>query len=210
MDREARRKLEDYRQNEAGPFENTLIDEFITGEFDRRELIRRASVLGMSVPVVGAAAGRGRRGAARVRRHSAPRSGEQRTASASHHPAAGRGIEPHTFDGPGRARDGRHLRRVPHARDNSKTSRCSGARDQLEAERRRDDLDVQAAPGRQVPDRPGDDCGRRRRDVQAAHRARARRRSRRSGPPLAGRDQQGRRPDRRVPPRGRRCRTSRT
>ncbi len=54
MDREARRKLEEYRNNEAGPYENTLIDEFLTGEFDRRELIRRASVLGMSVPVVGA------------------------------------------------------------------------------------------------------------------------------------------------------------
>jgi len=54
MDREARRKLEEYRRSEAGPFENTLIDEFLTGEFDRRELIRRATVLGMSVPVVGA------------------------------------------------------------------------------------------------------------------------------------------------------------
>jgi len=54
MDREARRKLEEYRQTQAGPFENTLIDEFLTGEFDRRELIRRASMIGMSVPVVGA------------------------------------------------------------------------------------------------------------------------------------------------------------
>ena len=54
MDREARRKLEEYRRNEAGTFENTLIDEFLTGEFDRRELIRRAGILGMSVPVVGA------------------------------------------------------------------------------------------------------------------------------------------------------------
>ena len=54
MDREARRKLEEYRRNEAGTFENTLIDEFLTGEFDRRELIRRAGILGMSVPVIGA------------------------------------------------------------------------------------------------------------------------------------------------------------
>ena len=54
MDREARRRLEEYRRNEAGPFENTLIDEYADGEFDRRELLRRASVLGVSVPVVGA------------------------------------------------------------------------------------------------------------------------------------------------------------
>jgi peptide/nickel transport system substrate-binding protein len=53
MDREARRKLEAYRRNDAGPIENTVIDEWMDGEFDRRELIRRASMFGISVPVVG-------------------------------------------------------------------------------------------------------------------------------------------------------------
>jgi peptide/nickel transport system substrate-binding protein len=53
MDREARRQLEQYRRNEAGPSENALIDDFIAGEFDRRELLRRASILGVSIPVVG-------------------------------------------------------------------------------------------------------------------------------------------------------------
>src|SRR5579862_804286 len=53
MDREARRKLEAYRRNEAGPIENTMIDEWLDGEFDRRELLRRASMFGVSVPVVG-------------------------------------------------------------------------------------------------------------------------------------------------------------
>ena len=53
MDREARRRLEDYRQNEAGPIENTLIDEFIAGEFDRSELIRRAGIFGVSASIVG-------------------------------------------------------------------------------------------------------------------------------------------------------------
>src|SRR6202165_4661188 len=57
MDREARRRLEEYRRNEAGPLENSLIDEYADGEFDRRELLRRASVLGVSVPVVGAVLG---------------------------------------------------------------------------------------------------------------------------------------------------------
>jgi peptide/nickel transport system substrate-binding protein len=53
MDREARRQLEQYRCNEAGPSENALIDDFIAGEFDRRELLRRASILGVSIPAVG-------------------------------------------------------------------------------------------------------------------------------------------------------------
>jgi peptide/nickel transport system substrate-binding protein len=53
MDRETRRQLEQYRHNEAGPFESTFIDDVIAGEFDRRQLLRRASLLGLSVPMVG-------------------------------------------------------------------------------------------------------------------------------------------------------------
>lgn len=53
MNRESRRRFEAYRRSEAGPIENTLIDEYIGGSFDRRELLRRASVVSMSVPVVG-------------------------------------------------------------------------------------------------------------------------------------------------------------
>jgi peptide/nickel transport system substrate-binding protein len=53
MDREARRRLEEYRRNEAGPIENTLIDEFAAGEFDRKELIRRAGIFGVSASVIG-------------------------------------------------------------------------------------------------------------------------------------------------------------
>jgi peptide/nickel transport system substrate-binding protein len=52
MDRETRRQLERYRHDEAGPFESTFIDDVIAGEFDRRELLRRASILGLSVPMV--------------------------------------------------------------------------------------------------------------------------------------------------------------
>jgi peptide/nickel transport system substrate-binding protein len=52
MDREARRRLEEYRK-EAGPIENTLIDEALSGEMDRRELIRRAGVYGVSASIVG-------------------------------------------------------------------------------------------------------------------------------------------------------------
>jgi peptide/nickel transport system substrate-binding protein len=57
MDREARRRLEEYRRNEAGPIENTLIDEALDGEMDRRELLRRATIFGVSASVVGSLLG---------------------------------------------------------------------------------------------------------------------------------------------------------
>jgi peptide/nickel transport system substrate-binding protein len=53
MDRESRRRLEEYRRNQAGPIENTFIDEVIAGEMDRRELIRRAGVYGVSASIIG-------------------------------------------------------------------------------------------------------------------------------------------------------------
>ena len=53
MDRDTRRRLEDYRRNEAGPIENTLIDEYMDGEFDRKELLRRAGIFGVSASVLG-------------------------------------------------------------------------------------------------------------------------------------------------------------
>ena len=104
-----------YRRDEAGPFENTLIDEFLAGEFDRRELIRRASILGVSVPGGRPAAGGGRRGRARVRRPRARR-GEHQPDPRRHHPAADRRDRAAHLRGPGRPRDRRHLRRVPDAR----------------------------------------------------------------------------------------------
>ncbi len=55
MDRESMLRLEHYRRTEAGPLEGTLIDEFVDGEMDRSTFIRRASVLGLSMSVIGAA-----------------------------------------------------------------------------------------------------------------------------------------------------------
>jgi len=52
MDRESRRRLGRYR-SEAGPYENALIDDWLSGEFDRRELIRRGTTLGLSIPTIG-------------------------------------------------------------------------------------------------------------------------------------------------------------
>src|SRR5580698_5823318 len=55
MDRETRRQVESYRRHQAGPYENTLLDELAAGEFDREQFLRRASVLGLSGGVIGAA-----------------------------------------------------------------------------------------------------------------------------------------------------------
>jgi peptide/nickel transport system substrate-binding protein len=54
MNRESRRRLEDYRRAHAGPVENTLIDEFAAGELDRGEFLRRATVFGLSASALGA------------------------------------------------------------------------------------------------------------------------------------------------------------
>jgi peptide/nickel transport system substrate-binding protein len=56
MDRESRRHLEEFRR-EAGPVENTLIDEFVDGELSRADFIRRATVFGLSASVIGTALG---------------------------------------------------------------------------------------------------------------------------------------------------------
>jgi peptide/nickel transport system substrate-binding protein len=55
MDRESMMRLEQFRRTEAGPLEGTLIDEFVDGEMDRSTFIRRASVLGLSMSMIGAA-----------------------------------------------------------------------------------------------------------------------------------------------------------
>jgi peptide/nickel transport system substrate-binding protein len=54
MDRETRRAIEEYRRTEAGPLENTLIDELVRGELDRQEFLRRATMLGLGAGVIGA------------------------------------------------------------------------------------------------------------------------------------------------------------
>ncbi len=55
MDRDEMAKLDEYRLNEAGPLENDLVDEFADGEMDRGDFIRRATVLGLSMGVIGSA-----------------------------------------------------------------------------------------------------------------------------------------------------------
>ena len=57
MNRDEMGKLDEYRRNEAGPLENDLVDELAGGWMDREEFIRRASVLGLSMGVIGSALG---------------------------------------------------------------------------------------------------------------------------------------------------------
>jgi peptide/nickel transport system substrate-binding protein len=53
MEREIRRRVEEYRHGEAGPIENNLIDELVGGELDRQEFLRRASIFGLGAGTVG-------------------------------------------------------------------------------------------------------------------------------------------------------------
>jgi peptide/nickel transport system substrate-binding protein len=53
VDRESRRRYEEYRATVAGPVENTLLDEFGSGELDRSEFLQRATMLGLSVGAIG-------------------------------------------------------------------------------------------------------------------------------------------------------------
>ncbi len=53
MDRETTRRIEDFRRHEAGPLENNLIDEFIGGEMDRTEFLRRGTMFGLSLGMMG-------------------------------------------------------------------------------------------------------------------------------------------------------------
>jgi len=55
VDKERRRRFEEYRKHEIGPVENTLLDEFAAGDMDRGEFLKRASLFGLSAAGVSAA-----------------------------------------------------------------------------------------------------------------------------------------------------------
>lgn len=57
MNRDMMRHLDEFRRDEAGPLENALFDDLASGEMDRQEFIRRASVLGLSLSAIGTALG---------------------------------------------------------------------------------------------------------------------------------------------------------
>ena len=55
MNFEEMRRLDEYRLGPAGELENDLIDEFASGELDRRGFLQKATVLGLSMGVIGSA-----------------------------------------------------------------------------------------------------------------------------------------------------------
>jgi len=55
MDRDKMRELDEFRREQAGPLENALLDDLGSGEMDRQEFVRRASVLGLSMTMIGTA-----------------------------------------------------------------------------------------------------------------------------------------------------------
>ena len=151
--------IENYRKD-AGDLENEVIDEYRSGTMSRTELFKRGSVVGISLPMLGAAlrhARRRRRAVSRrssVVRDAADRAHlRRRLARAAAAAVARRARRLHAR---GRAARLRRQERGPAAH----------ARDVVEVVEQREDLDVPAPQGRQVPRGAALLGGRRRRDVQ--------------------------------------------
>src|SRR5262245_12417738 len=95
MDRESRRKFEAYRRDEAGPVENTLIDEMLAGEMDRSLFIKRGAMFGLSASVIGAAlAAAGEAPLAFAKSAPARAGGRLRVGCI---PPPAHGLDPHTY-----------------------------------------------------------------------------------------------------------------
>ncbi|TML70200.1 MAG: ABC transporter substrate-binding protein [Actinobacteria bacterium] len=95
MDRETRRRLEHYRRDTAGDVENTLIDEFLDGEMDRSDFLRRGSVFGLSLTTLGAVlAAAGEVPVAFARSTAAKVGGRLRVGCI---PPPAHGLDPHTY-----------------------------------------------------------------------------------------------------------------
>src|SRR5256885_919253 len=95
MDHEKMMQLEEFRRTQAGPLEGTLIDEFVDGDMDRSTFIRRASVLGLSMSMIGAALEAfGHTGLAKAAPVAASAGGRLRLGVV---PPPVTGLDPHTY-----------------------------------------------------------------------------------------------------------------
>ena len=169
MDRETRRQIEEYRRTEAGPLENNLIDELVDGELDRQEFLARATMFGLSVGDDGRAAR-----ATSVRQDAARRPRRRRVKAGGTIrvgiTAFGGSLEPYLLnEGGSLAFAGIPGEYLTFTNPQGRVVPC--ARDELEAERQRDGLDVPDPEGRQVPQRQDDDREGRRREHEAVRRA---------------------------------------
>ena len=148
--------------------ENHLIDGLVAGRVSRREFMRYGSVAGLSA-CRSSAASRQRsafRSTPRPARAAAP-GGTIRVAQ----------IVPAAAIDPGQdRRRRRHHRPIAGRRDPGPVGqgpdRAAGAGRELVAQQGRHGVDLQAAPGRQVPQRQGDDGRRRGRDLRPPGRSR--------------------------------------
>src|SRR5581483_6839337 len=95
MDREGRRKFDDYRQNDAGPVENTLIDELLDGETDRSTFVKRGAMVGLSASVIGAALAAAGEAPLAFAKPSTGRAGGRLRVGCIPPPA--HGLDPHTY-----------------------------------------------------------------------------------------------------------------
>ena len=186
-----------------GEIANHIIDEFAAGRLSRRDFIRRGTVVGISVPLLGSIlAACGSSGSS-----SSPSGGSSSAAGAARrgdqggHRHAHRGHQPGHRGRPGRPGHARADRRVP-VPVHPDADLEAGAGHQLDAEQQGRRVDVQDPPGGQVPQRPGADRRRRGVHLPAAHQPQGRgeravRLRRRADP---GRGEEGRRLHGGVPP----------
>ncbi len=190
MDRDPRKQLDEYRLEQAGPIENSLIDDLLSGEASRGEFLRRATVLGLSTTAIGAALGTAGFAAPAFAAPKAVKAGGRLRLGIIPGPTGD--LEPHLFADHGRLATGTHLRRVPHAVEAGPDARAR-ARRELEVECDGHAVGVQPAQGRQVPGRLAVHGRRRRDDVQPPHGSEQRlgRALGVQGRPQAGRHQDG-------------------
>ena len=57
QERDALKRLDEFRSTDASELDNALIDEFMTGQASRADFLRHASVIGLSATAIGAALG---------------------------------------------------------------------------------------------------------------------------------------------------------
>ena len=199
----------DRARRTVGPEELDLIESYAEGRINRRDFVRRGTVIGLSVPFLGAviAACGGDDddattgtddGTARTRRRHRHDAGHRTVGHrwdrdpGRRHPGrlaeAGRPARPDRHAGPRLLRHRRPVLRVPrHARRQRGRQHRARSRRVVGAERGRQRLDVQPAPGRQVARRHRLHVGRRRRHVRPPVRGRQRRPERRHRPRLGRR-----------------------
>src|SRR5438132_13847991 len=117
MGKESRERLDQYRRSEAGEVENTLIDELVSGELDRSEFLRRATVFGLSASVVGTAlAALGEAPLAFARSAPATAGGRIKVGII---PGPTKDLEPHTLPDPVRVEAAWFTGRFPTCADTS-------------------------------------------------------------------------------------------